>query len=109
VNLGKRVSEEVVRDAWSTAVSASPAATIACVATWYTDFRADLARIDVPVLVIHGTQDRILPIEACGPRTHEAISGSEFVAIEGADHGLCWTYADEVNAAVLPFLTRAGA
>ena len=101
--LGSRISAEAVRDAWNTAVGASPAGTIACVATWYTDFRADLARIDIPVLVMHGTADRILPIGACGPRTHELIAGSEYVAIEGASHGLCWTHADEVNAELLRF------
>ena len=105
-NLGSRISEEAVRDAWNTAAAASPTGTVACVATWYTDFRSDLPKIDVPVLVMHGTADRILPVEACGPRTHEAISGSEYVAIEGADHGLCWTYADEVNDSLLSFLTK---
>jgi non-heme chloroperoxidase len=103
--LGTRISEEVVRDAWNSAVSASPAGTIACVATWHTDFRDDLPRIDIPVLVVHGTADRILPIQACGPRTHELINGSDFVAIDGADHGLCWTYAEEVNAHLVPFLS----
>jgi non-heme chloroperoxidase len=102
--LGTRISEEAVRDAWNTAAGASPTGTIACVATWYTDFRGDLPKIDVPVLVMHGSADRILPIEACGARTHEAISGSEYVVIDGADHGLCWTYADEVNEALLSFL-----
>jgi non-heme chloroperoxidase len=102
--LGTRISEEAVRDAWNTAAGASPTGTIACVATWYTDFRADLPKIDAPVLVMHGSADRILPIEACGPRTHEGISGSEYVVIDGAPHGLCWTHADEVNEAVLSFL-----
>jgi non-heme chloroperoxidase len=102
--LGTRISEEAVRDAWNTAAGASPTGTIACVATWYTDFRADLPKIDAPVLVMHGTADRILPIEACGPRTHEGISGSEYVVIDGAPHGLCWTHADEVNEALLSFL-----
>ena len=101
--LGSRISPEAVQDAWGAAVSASPAGTIACVATWHTDFRADLPKIDIPVLVLHGTEDRILPIEACGPRTHELISGSEYVPIEGASHGLCWTHAEEVNAELLRF------
>jgi len=101
--LGSRISTEAVRDAWHTAVGASPAGTLASVATWPTDFRADLARIDIPVLVMHGTADRILPIEACGPRTHELVRGSEYVAIEGASHGLCWTHADEVNAELVRF------
>jgi non-heme chloroperoxidase len=102
--LGTRISEEAVRDAWNTAAGASPTGTIACVATWYTDFRADLPKIDAPVLIMHGSADRILPIEACGPRTHEGISGSEYVVIDGAPHGLCWTHADEVNEALLSFL-----
>jgi pimeloyl-ACP methyl ester carboxylesterase len=102
--LGKLISAEAVQDAWNLAVSASPEGTIACVPTWHTDFRADLPKIDIPVLVLHGTEDRILPIEACGPRTAELIPGSEYVAIAGAGHGLCWTHADEVNAELLRFL-----
>jgi pimeloyl-ACP methyl ester carboxylesterase len=101
--LGKLISPEAVQDNWNLAVGASPEGTIACVATWYTDFRADLPKIDIPVLVLHGTADRILPIEACGPRTAELIPGSEFVPIEGAGHGLCWTHADEVSAQLLRF------
>jgi len=105
-NLGTRVSEEAVRDAWSTAVGASPAGTVACVATWHTDFRSDLPKIDIPVLVMHGTVDRILPVEACGRHTHELIKGSEYVELDGAPHGLCWTHADEVNEALLAFLSK---
>jgi pimeloyl-ACP methyl ester carboxylesterase len=101
--LGTRISPEAVQDAWNTAVGASPEGTIACVATWPTDFRDDLPKIDIPVLVLHGTEDRVLPIEACGPRTAELIQGSEFVPIEGAGHGLCWTHAEEVNAELLRF------
>jgi pimeloyl-ACP methyl ester carboxylesterase len=101
--LGKRISPEAVQDAWNTAVSASPAGTVACVATWHTDFRADLPKIDIPVLVLHGTADRILPVEACGPRSHELIKNSEYVPIEGASHGLCWTHAEEVNEQLLRF------
>lgn len=95
----------MVRDAWNTADGASPAGTIAGVATWYTDFRDDLPTIEVPVLVLHGTADRILPIQACGPRTAELIKDSEYAAIDGADHGLCWTHAEEVNARLVPFLS----
>jgi non-heme chloroperoxidase len=98
-----RISAEAVQDSWNTAVSASPAGVIACVATWHTDFRADLPKIDIPVLVLHGTKDRVLPIEACGPRTAEQIAGADFVAIEGASHGLCWTHAEEINAELLRF------
>lgn len=106
-NLGRRISEEAVRDAWHTAVAASPAGTIACVATWHTDFRMDLPKIDIPVLVMHGSADRILPIEACGSPTHEQISSSEYVVIDGAPHGLCWTHAEEVNAELVRFFSNS--
>ncbi len=106
VLLVKRISEEVVRDSWITAAGASPTGTAACVPTWYTDFRADLPKIDVPTLVVHGDQDRILPIAACGAKTHTGIAGSRYVVIEGAPHGLLWTHAEEVNQALLGFLAE---
>jgi pimeloyl-ACP methyl ester carboxylesterase len=76
---------------------ASPTGTAACVPTWYTDFREDLPKIDVPTLVIHGDADRILPIAGCGLKTHRAIKSSRLVVIENAPHGLLWTHAREVN------------
>ncbi|HEY3379881.1 MAG TPA: alpha/beta hydrolase, partial [Armatimonadota bacterium] len=77
VLLGKRVSDEVVRDSWNIAAGASPLGTAACVPTWYTDFRNDLPRIDVPTLVLHGDQDRICPITVTGLRTQQLIKGSQ--------------------------------
>jgi pimeloyl-ACP methyl ester carboxylesterase len=99
-----RVSPEVVQDSWNQAVMAAPAAVIGSPAAWHTDFRADLRKIDIPVLVMHGTADHVLPIEACGPRTHELIAGSEYVPVKGASHGLCWTHADEINSELIRFL-----
>jgi non-heme chloroperoxidase len=104
VLLGKRVSDEVVKDSWNIAAGASPIGTWSCPPTWHTDFRDDLKQIDVPTLVMHGDADRILPIEATGASTHEAIEGSRFIVVEGAPHGLLWTHADEVNRGLLKFL-----
>jgi len=104
VLLGKRVSDEVVRDSWNIASGASPIGTWSCPPTWHTDFREDLTGIDVPTLVMHGDADRILPIEATGARTHKAIQGSRFVIVKGAPHGMLWTHADEVNRGLLDFL-----
>ena len=103
--LGTRITEEVVRDSWNVAAAASPVGTYACPPTWHTDFRADLANVDVPTLVMHGTADRILPIEGTGARTHELVADSTYVVIDGAPHGCLWTHADEVNEALLAFLT----
>lgn len=58
---GTLVSEDRFRASWNTATTASAIAAVACIPTWLTDFRADLPKIDVPVLVVQGDQDRILP------------------------------------------------
>lgn len=101
---GKLISDEVVRLSWNVAVGASPKGTLDCVTAWYTDFRRDLPKVDVPALVIHGSGDRILPIEATGRRTSELVKGSHLVVVEGAPHGLTWTHADKVNAELVGFL-----
>ena len=69
VHLGKRVSEQAIQACWNVAASASPVASYACVPTWHEDFRSDVAKIDVPTLVIHGDSDRIVPFSAAGQRT----------------------------------------
>ncbi len=101
---GTRVSEELVRLSWTVAAGASPVATLACVSAWLTDFRGDLAKIDVPTLVVHGDADRIVPLEISGRRTHEAVPGSRLVVLKDAPHGFIWTHADEANRAMLDFL-----
>jgi non-heme chloroperoxidase len=101
---GKQISDEVARASWNIAVGASPIGTLDCVTAWYTDFRKDLPRIDVPTLIIHGDSDRILPIEVTGKPTHEAIKGSRLAVVKGGPHGLNWTHADEVNRELVSFL-----
>jgi non-heme chloroperoxidase len=101
---GKRVSDEVVRLSWNIAAGASPKGTLDCVQAWLTDFRADLKRIDVPTMVIHGDDDRILPIAATGKRMPELIKGSQLVVVKGGPHGLNWTHAEEINRELLDFL-----
>jgi pimeloyl-ACP methyl ester carboxylesterase len=101
---GKQISDEVVRDSWNIASGASPIGTLECVTAWYTDFRKDLPRIDVPTLIIHGDSDRILPIEVTGKATQAAIKGSRLVTVKGGPHGLNWTHAEEVNRELVSFL-----
>lgn len=102
--LGKRISEEAVRMMWNIAAQASPKGTYDLVAAWGTDFRNDLRRLELPTLVVHGDADRIVPIAVSGKRTHKLIKGSKLVTIAGAPHGLYWTHAEELNAALLEFL-----
>jgi pimeloyl-ACP methyl ester carboxylesterase len=101
---GKRISPQVVQLSWNIAAGASPKGTVDCVPAWLTDFRKDLARIDVPTLVIHGDADRICPLEATGRRTREAVKGSRLVVVEGGPHGLTWTHAEQCNRELLAFL-----
>lgn len=109
VNLGKRVSEQAVQASWNVAASASATASLACVPTWHEDFRNDVARIDVPTLVIHGDADRIVPFSAAGQRTAKLISGAELIVIKGGPHNIAWTHAEEVNSALLNFLAKPAA
>jgi non-heme chloroperoxidase len=103
-SLGDRISKDAVHASWNVAAGASAAATLACVKTWYSDFRADIAKVDVPTLVMHGNADRILPITATGDRTAKLIKGAKYVVVDGAPHGMLWTHADEINKALLAFL-----
>jgi len=102
--LGKRVSEQAVQANWNVAASASATASLACIPTWHEDFRADVARIDVPTLVMHGDADRILPITAAGPRTAKLIKGARLLIVKDGPHCITWTHAEEVNAELLSFL-----
>ena len=104
--LGKRVSEETVRNAWNAGAGASPYATWACVLTWLDDFRDDIKRIDIPTLILHGTADRILSLEGQGRRMHAALPDAEYVEIDGGPHVMCVTHAGEVNEALLDFLRK---
>lgn len=101
---GNRISEQAVQFSWSIGAGASPVGSLECVSAWLTDFRADLARFDIPTLVVHGDSDRILPIGATGQRIHELIKGSRLAVIKGGPHGLNWTHVDQLNSELVEFL-----
>jgi len=100
----ERISDQAWQASFNVAVGASPYATYACVDTWLTDFRADLPNIDVPTLVVHGTEDRILPYDATAKRLPGLIKDLTLVTVEGGPHNIAWTHPDEVNSALLQFL-----
>ncbi|HEV2499290.1 MAG TPA: alpha/beta hydrolase [Terriglobia bacterium] len=102
--LGKRISEQAIQASWNIAATASATASLACVAAWHEDFRKDLARINVPTLVIQGDADRILPITASGLRTAKLIKGARLSVVKDGPHCITWTDAEEVNAELLTFL-----
>jgi non-heme chloroperoxidase len=99
-----RISEQAVQASFNVAAGSSPYATYACVDTWLTDFRDDLPKIDVPTLVVHGTEDRILPFEATAKRLPGLIADLKLVTVEGGPHNIGWTHPEESNEALLEFL-----
>ena len=102
--LGSRLSDAALRASWTIAAGASWFASSAAVPSWLTDFRADIPKIDVPTLILHGTADRILPIDSTGRPFSKLMPNADYVELEGAPHGMLWTHPDEVNAALLRFL-----
>ena len=109
VFLGKRISEQALRASWNVAANASATASLACVPTWYEDFRQDVARVDIPTLVLHGDADRIVPLNAAGARTAKLIKGARLVVVKDGPHAINWTHADEVNTELLNFLGKGQA
>jgi pimeloyl-ACP methyl ester carboxylesterase len=108
-NLGERISQEVVTANWNLAVTSAPVAAYAVVPTWIEDFRSDVDAVresGKPTLILHGTKDNILPIDATARRFRQAVPAADYVEVEGAPHGLLWTHADEVNAALTTFLAK---
>jgi non-heme chloroperoxidase len=100
------VSDQAYQASWNIAVGASAIAAVGCIPTWATDFRPDLDKIDVPVLVIQGDADQVLPLDKTGKRLPGLVTDLELVVIEGGPHAIPWTHADQVNTALLDFLRR---
>ena len=104
VLMGNRLSEQAWQQQFSIAIQSSAIGTLRCVDTWLTDFRDDLPKLDVPVLLVHGTADRILPIDVTARRLEGLIGDLRFVEIEDGPHNIGWTHPEEVNRALLDFI-----
>ncbi|HCA88589.1 MAG TPA: hypothetical protein DEQ61_25905 [Streptomyces sp.] len=90
------------------AAFASPKGTPDCISAFaQTDFRADLAKVTVPTLILHGDSDQTVPFDVSGKRSHAAVSGSTLVLIEGGPHGVNATRAERFNGALLEFLATS--
>jgi non-heme chloroperoxidase len=69
-----------------------------------TDFTADLKKIDVPTLVVHGSDDQIVPIDTAGKASAKIIKNAKLIIYEGAPHGLPTTHKDRLNGDLLAFI-----
>ena len=101
---GTLVSDQAYQASWNIAVTASATAAVACIPTWTTDFRDDLPKIDVPMLVVQGDADRVLPLDKTGQRLPGLIKDVQLVVVEGGPHAIPWTHAAQVNTALLDFI-----
>ena len=101
---GTLISDQAYQASWNLAVTASATAAVACIQTWTTDFRDDLPKIDVPILVVQGDADQVLPLDKTGARLPGLIKDATLVVIEGGPHAIAWTHAGQVNTALLDFL-----
>jgi non-heme chloroperoxidase len=101
---GTLVSDQAWQASWNIAVGASAKGSFDCIGAWLTDFRADLPKIDVPTLVIQGSDDRILPPFATGDLLPGLIKDMKHTSVKDGPHAVIWTHADEVNSALLEFI-----
>jgi len=106
--LSQTVSQAQLDYDWSIASCASPIATIKCAESWAnTDFRPELQNVTVKTLIVHGDDDKIVPIATSGKQAAQAIPDNDFIVIEGAPHGLNVTHADKLNNVLVQFLTTS--
>ena len=105
--LSHPVSDELLAWACSVSMQASLKATLACANSFATtDFRPDLAAFKVPTLVIHGTDDKTVPIDASGRPAARGIADSTLIEYDGAPHGLFATHKDRLTGDLLAFVRR---
>jgi non-heme chloroperoxidase len=101
---GSRVSDQAWQNSFHVAIRVSAAAALGCAAAWREDFRADLARITIPVLIVQGAQDRVMPLAATGKPLAVLLTDARLVVIPEGPHAIIWTHAAEVNQALVGFL-----
>jgi pimeloyl-ACP methyl ester carboxylesterase len=77
----------------------------AAIAFSQTDFRRDVENIQVPTLIIHGDDDKTVPITNSSDRTAQMIKGSQYLVYEGAPHGLFYTHRKKLNRDLINFIT----
>jgi non-heme chloroperoxidase len=102
---GAKPSQGMIESFWRQGMVAGHKNTYDSIAAFSaTDFRADLAKFDVPTLVLHGDDDQIVPIDAAGRASAAQIKGAKLIVYKGAPHGLTDTHKDRLNQDLLDFL-----
>jgi non-heme chloroperoxidase len=102
---GAKVSQGLVNSFWNQGMQGGHKNTFDSIRAFSeTDFRADLAKFDVPTLIIHGDDDQIVPFGNSAVATQKLVPGSRLVVYQGGPHGITDTHKDQLNADLLEFL-----
>ena len=103
--LNHPVTDAFLKQCVNAAMHASPIATIECAKAFSsTDFRADVVKINVPTLIIHGDADKTVPIAATGNKSANQINGAKYIIYEGEPHGLWFTSKERLNQDLIDFI-----
>lgn len=99
------VSDAFLANSLTKVMDASPIATLECAKSFSsTDFRKDVVKINVPTLIIHGNNDKTVPVKPTGEESARLIKGARFIIYEGAPHGLWYTEKDKLNQDLIDFI-----
>ncbi|OHT21303.1 alpha/beta fold hydrolase [Edaphosphingomonas haloaromaticamans] len=102
---GAKVDQGVIWNWWRQGMAGGAKAHYDCIKAFSeTDFTEDLKQIDVPVLVMHGTDDQIVPYADAGPLSAKLLKNGTLKSYDGLPHGMCTTHADIINADLLAFV-----
>lgn len=102
---GAKVSEGMIRSWWTQGMQSGHKNAYDCIKAFSeTDFTADLAKFDVPTLIIHGDDDQIVPIKAAALRSATLIKGAQLKIYPGGGHSLGDTAKEQLNQDLLAFL-----
>ncbi|MFA0814084.1 alpha/beta fold hydrolase, partial [Microbulbifer epialgicus] len=102
---GAKVSQGLIQSFWRQGMMAGAKNTYDSIEAFSaTDFRGDLAKFDVPTLVVHGDDDQIVPIDSSGRASAALIKNAKLIVYKGAPHGLADTHKDRLNNDLLKFL-----
>ncbi|NEB08011.1 alpha/beta hydrolase [Streptomyces coelicoflavus] len=102
---GATVSQGLIDRWWLQGMTGAANAHYECIAAFSeTDFTDDLKRIDVPVLVAHGTDDQVVPYEGAAPRSVELLPNGTLKSYEGLPHGMLSTHPEVLNPDLLAFV-----
>lgn len=102
---GAKMSQGFIESFWMQGMLSGYKGSFDCIKAFSeTDFTEDLKKFNIPTLILHGDDDQVVPIKATAMKAAELVKGAQLKIYQGADHGMCSTHKDRVNADLLQFI-----